>query len=195
MGINLGGINTVQKQRIKQAVSEILAAIGDDPAREGLLDTPDRVARMYEDLFSGIGASAEEAIDTVFEAGNHDPVVVNGLVFYSVCEHHLLPFFGEARVGYIPNGKIAGISKLARALEVAAHRPQVQERLTADVADAIFNVLQPDGVIVELEAEHLCMAMRGIKKPGTRVLTSATRGGFKTHPSGRDGLLALMHSR
>ena len=172
-----------------------MAAIGEDPAREGLLDTPDRVARMYEGLFSGIGASADEAIDTVFEAKTHDPVIVNGLVFYSVCEHHLLPFFGEARLGYVPNGKIAGVSKLARALEVAAHRPQVQERLTADVADAIFNVLQPDGVVVELEAEHLCMAMRGVKKPGARVLTSATRGEFKNYPLGRDGLLALMHSR
>jgi GTP cyclohydrolase I len=176
-------------------VAEILAAIGDDPAREGLVDTPGRVARMYQSLFSGVGVSTSEAIDTVFEAESNDPVIVNGLVFYSVCEHHLLPFFGEARLGYVPNGKIAGISKLARALEVAAHRPQVQERLTADVADAIFDVLQPDGVVVELEAEHLCMAMRGVKKPGTRVLTSATRGEFKNHPSGRDGLLALMHSR
>jgi len=176
-------------------VAEILAAIGEDPSREGLLETPGRVARMYEGMFSGIGVSAAEAIDTVFEAESHDPVVVNGLVFYSVCEHHLLPFFGEARLGYVPNGKIAGISKLARALEVAAHRPQVQERLTAEVADAIFDVLQPDGVVIELEAEHLCMAMRGVKKPGARVLTSAVRGEFKNYPSGRDGLLALMHSR
>jgi len=172
-----------------------LAAIGEDPSREGLIDTPDRVARMYAGLFSGVGVNTEDAIDTVFEAENQDLVIVSGLVFYSVCEHHLLPFFGEARLGYVPNGKIAGISKLARALEVAAHRPQVQERLTADVADAINNVLKPDGVVVELEAEHLCMAMRGVKKPGTKVLTSATRGDFKNYSSGRDGLLALMHSR
>ena len=171
-----------------------MAAIGDDPTREGLLDTPDRVARMYENLFSGIGIKTEDAIDTVFEAESQDPVVVRGLVFYSVCEHHLLPFFGEARVGYVPGGKIAGISKLARALEVAAHRPQVQERLTADVANAIFNVLQPEGVVVELEAEHLCMAMRGVKKPGTKVLTSVTRGEFKNYQLGREGLLSLMHS-
>ena len=171
-----------------------MIAIGDDPTREGLLDTPDRVARMYENLFSGIGIKTEDAIDTVFEAESQDPVIVRGLVFYSVCEHHLLPFFGEARVGYVPEGKIAGISKLARALEVAAHRPQVQERLTADVANAIFNVLQPEGVVVELEAEHLCMAMRGVKKPGTKVLTSATRGEFKNYQSGREGLLSLMHS-
>jgi GTP cyclohydrolase I len=150
---------------------------------------------MYENLFSGIGIKTEDSIDTVFEAESQDPVIVRGLVFYSVCEHHLLPFFGEARVGYVPGGKIAGISKLARALEVAAHRPQVQERLTADVANAIFNVLQPEGVVVELEAEHLCMAMRGVKKPGTSVLTSATRGEFKNYQSGREGLLALMHSK
>ena len=149
---------------------------------------------MYEGIFSGVGVSAEGAIDTVFDAESNDLVIVRGLVFYSVCEHHLLPFFGEARLGYIPSGKIAGISKLARALEVAAHRPQVQERLTADVADAIFNVLKPDGVVVELEAEHLCMAMRGVKKPGTRVLTSATRGEFKNYSSGQEGLLALMRS-
>ena len=176
-------------------MAELLAAIGDDPTREGLLDTPDRVARMYQGLFSGIGAKTDDAIDTVFEAESQDPVIVRGLAFYSVCEHHLLPFFGEARIGYIPSNKIAGISKLARALELAAHRPQVQERLTADVAAAIFNVLQVDGVVVELEAEHLCMAMRGVKKPGTRVLTSATRGEFKNHPSGREDLLTLMHSR
>ena len=188
------GLKTVQKQRIEQAVAEMLAAIGEDPSREGLVDTPRRVARMYEAIFSGVGVSTEGAIDTVFDAESHDSVIVKGLVFYSVCEHHLLPFFGEARLGYIPSGKIAGISKLARALEVAAHRPQVQERLTADVADAVFNVLQPDGIVVELEAEHLCMAMRGVKKPGTRVLTLAVRGEFKNYSSGQEGLLALMHS-
>ena len=175
-------------------MAELLAAIGDGPARAGLLDTPDRVARMYQGLFSGIGVKTDDAIDTVFEAESQDPVIVRGLAFYSVCEHHLLPFFGEARIGYIPSNKIAGISKLARALELATHRPQVQERLTADVASAIFNVLQADGVVVELEAEHLCMAMRGVKKPGTRVLTSATRGEFKNYPSGREGLITLMHS-
>ena len=187
------GPETVQKQRIEQAVIEILSAIGEDPYREGLADTPSRVARMYERMFSGIRVSTEDAIDTVFEAESQDPVVVTGLVFYSVCEHHLLPFFGEARLGYIPSDKIAGVSKLARAVEVAASRPQVQERLTADVADAVFSVLSPAAVVVELEAEHLCMAMRGVKKPGTRVLTSATRGEFKNYLSGQEGLLSLMH--
>ena len=174
-------------------MSEILSAIGEDPSREGLVGTPNRVARMYESMFSGVRISIEEAIDTVFEAESRDPVLVRSLGFYSICEHHLLPFFGEARLGYIPGDKIAGISKLARALEVAALRPQVQERLTSDVADAIFNVLKPHGVVVELEAEHLCMAMRGVKKPGTRVLTSATRGEFKNHSLGQEGLLNLMH--
>ena len=176
-------------------MSEMLFAIGEDPSREGLVDTPNRVARMYEGMFSGLKVNTEDAIDTVFKAESLDPVVVSGLIFYSICEHHLLPFFGEARLGYIPGDKIAGISKLARALEVAACRPQVQERLTADVADAIFNVLKPNGVVVELEAEHLCMAMRGVKKPGTRVLTSATRGGFENYSSGQQGLLSLIRRR
>ena len=187
-------IETVQHDRIKLAVSEILGAIGEDPSREGLLNTPDRVARMYQELFSGVGLNPEEAIDTVFEASHNDPVVLENLPFYSVCEHHLLPFFGRAKMGYVPDGKIAGISKLSRALEVASRRPQVQERLTVDVADAIFNALSPDGVIVELEAEHLCMAMRGVKKPGAVVRTSAVRGKFEKYSLGREGLLSLMRS-
>lgn len=186
--------DTVQHDRIKRAVSEILGAIGEDPSREGLLDTPGRVARMYQDFFSGVGVSPEEAIDTVFEASHNDPVVLDNVPFYSVCEHHLLPFFGQAKMGYVPNAKIAGISKLSRALEIASHRPQLQERLTVEVADAIFNALQPDGVIVELEAEHLCMAMRGIKKPGAKVRTSVVRGKFENYPMGREGLLSLMRS-
>ena len=149
---------------------------------------------MYETLFAGVGASPEEAIDSIFEADGNDPVALGRLTFHSVCEHHLLPFFGEARIAYIPDGKIAGISKLARALDVAARRLQVQERLTAQVADAINNVLRPDGVIVQLEAEHLCMSMRGVQKPGARMVTSATRGAFRKHPMGREGLLALMRS-
>ena len=186
---------TADQRRIEDAVTAILEAVGEDPAREGLRQTPSRVARMYSEVFSGVGVRPEQAIDTVFEAEGHDPVMVGDLTFYSVCEHHLLPFFGQARIAYVPNGKIAGISKLARALDVAACRPQVQERLTAEVAEAVFTVLQPDGVIVELEAEHLCMSMRGVRKPGTRVLTSAVRGAFKDYPLGREGLLALLHGR
>ena len=147
---------------------------------------------MYRDLFSGVGQDPQAAIDAVFESENHDPVVLGNVPFYSVCEHHLLPFFGKAHLAYIPNGKIAGLSKLVRALEVASRRPQVQERLTGQVADAIFSALNPHGVAVEVEAEHLCMSMRGVHKPGSQVVTAAIRGGFTD--SGFDGqsLLSLL---
>ncbi len=184
---------TVEKSRIQQAVADILEAIGEDPNREGLEQTPARVARMYQSLFAGVGARVEDAIDAVFESEANDPVAVSRLPFYSVCEHHLLPFFGEARMGYVPQGKIAGISKLGRALEVAAARPQVQERLTAEVADALSIVLQPRIVVVELQAEHLCMSMRGISKPGTRMLTTAIRGTSATEED-RETLLSLMRN-
>ena len=174
-------------------MADILEAIGEDPRRDGLERTPIRVAKMYESLFSGVGVRAEDAIDAVFEVGGNDPVVLNRLAFYSVCEHHLMPFFGEASIGYIPGNRIAGVSKLGRALEIAAARPQVQERLTADVADAVLNALQPEIVIVELEAEHLCMSMRGIRKPGARMITSAERG-KSTSKESRETLLTLMRS-
>lgn len=173
-------------------MEEVLEAIGEDSRREGLQQTPGRVARMYETLFAGVGVRAADAIDAVFETEADDPVALSGLKFYSMCEHHLLPFFGEARMGYVPSGKIAGISKLGRVLEVAAARPQVQERLTAVVADAVAAALQPRIVIVELEAEHLCMSMRGINKPGTRMLTTAIRGTSITRED-RETLLGLMH--
>ena len=147
---------------------------------------------MYGELFSGIGIDPAEAIDTVFEEDTSDPVLLRDVSFYSVCEHHLLPFFGKANLAYIPDGKIAGISKLARTLEVAARRPQVQERLTSQVADAIFSVLNPKGVAIEIEAEHLCMAMRGVGKPGSRVVTTALRGNFENSDMSRDALLALL---
>ncbi len=187
--------SVIQVQRIQEAISNLLEAIGEDPRREGLQQTPERVARMYQELFSGIGLDPRQAIDTVFEAENQDPVVLRDIPFHSVCEHHLLPFFGIAHFAYIPNGKMAGLSKLARALEVAAHRLQVQERLTSQVADAISHVLNPWGVVVELEAEHLCMSMRGIQKPGNRVITTAVRGPFGNGGLGRDGLLALLKRR
>ncbi len=192
--MNLRGLD-IHLQRIGEAVTTLLEAIGEDPAREGLRQTPQRVARMYEDLFSGVGLDPCEAIDTVFEADSHDPVLLGNIPFYSVCEHHLLPFFGLAHLAYIPNRKIAGLSKLARALEVASHRPQVQERLTGQVADAILVALSPDGVVVEVEAEHLCMAMRGVRKPGSRVVTSAVRGRFENSVLGQEGLLALLRRR
>jgi len=174
-------------------VAEILEAVGEDTRREGLEETPARVARMYQDLFAGVGARVEDAIDAVFEAEGDDPVAVSRLPFYSLCEHHLLPFFGQARMGYVPQGKLAGVSKLGRALETAAARPQVQERLTAEVADALAAVLQPKIVIVQLEAEHLCMSMRGISKPGARMLTTAVRGASASSED-RETLLSLMHS-
>lgn len=147
---------------------------------------------MYAELFSGIGLEPIEAIDTVFEVEHSDPVVLRNVPFYSMCEHHLLPFFGQAHLAYIPNGKIAGLSKLARALEIAARRPQVQERLTGQVADAVFAALNPKGVIVEVEAEHLCMSMRGVKKSGSRMVTTAVRGNFEGGDFDRDHLLALL---
>ena len=147
---------------------------------------------MYRDLFSGVGSDPQRAIDALFQTDAHDPVVLSDVPFYSLCEHHLLPFFGLAHLAYIPNGKIAGVSKLVRSLEAASRRPQVQERLTAQMADAVLGALNPDGVAVELEAEHLCMSMRGVQKPGSRVVTSAVRGPFSQWPSGREGLLALL---
>ena len=167
--------SAIQLPRIQETVSHLLEAIGEDPNRPGLQRTPERVARMCQELFSGIGVDPGQAIDAVFEAESQDPVVLRDILFHSVCEHHLLPFFGMAHIAYIPNGKMAGLSKLARALEVAARRLQVQERLTSQVADAICHVLNPSGVVVELEAEHLCMSMRGIRKPGASVVTSAPK--------------------
>ena len=184
---------SIIQQRIEHNIADLLAAIGENPGREGLAATPRRVARLYGELFAGVGVDPREAIDTVFESDNGDPVALRDVPFYSMCEHHLLPFFGAANLVYVPDGKIAGISKLARTLDLAARRPQVQERLTGQVADAIYNALQPRGVAVELAAEHLCMAMRGVQKPGSRVVTTAVRGDFRDSPWSRDNLLALLH--
>ena len=150
------------------------------------------MSRMYQSLFSGVGSDPESAIDSVFESPGQDPVLLANVPFYSVCEHHLLPFFGLAHLAYIPNGKIAGLSKLVRALELACRRLQVQERLTSQVAEAIYSALDPDGVAVEVEAEHLCMSMRGVQKPGCRVVTTAVRGRFENRTLDREGLLALL---
>ena len=182
----------LEQPKIRAAVGALLAAIGENPDREGLRGTPDRVAEMFADLVGGLDEDPSEAIDAVFETDTQDPVVLKGIRFYSICEHHLLPFFGEARLGYIPNGKIAGLSKLARALDLASRRLQVQERLTAQMADSICRALNPKGVVVELEAEHLCMSMRGIQKPGNRVVTTAVRGDFNHCPVDSQGLLSAM---
>ncbi len=184
----------VDEEQIQTAVLSILDAIGDNPSREGLLNTPDRVARMYSELFSGINVNPASAIDTVFdEEDNHGgAVVLRDVPFYSICEHHLLPFFGRAHIGYIPNGRIAGASKLARALDVIAKQPQLQERMTGQLADAINDVLNPDGVAVILEANHLCMSMRGVRKAESSILTSATRGAFQRQGVSRAELLSLL---
>ena len=147
---------------------------------------------MYAELFSGMGLNPEQAIDTVFNEQTTDPVVMRHVLFHSVCEHHLLPFFGSVNLAYVPNGKVAGLSKLARAVEIAAKRPQVQERLTMQVADAIYSALEPHVVAVEIDAEHLCMAMRGIKKPGTKVITTAVRGSFEGLDLDKRDLLASL---
>jgi GTP cyclohydrolase I len=186
------GKTRVDQPKVQSAIDALLAAIGEDPGRDGLRSTPNRVAEMFAELVGGLDADPSEAIDAVFETDSHDPVVLKGLRFYSICEHHLLPFFGIARLGYIPNGKIAGLSKLARAVDLASRRLQVQERLTAQVADSICKALSPKGVVVELEAEHLCMSMRGIEKPGNLVVTTAVRGDFKNSPVDSQGLLSTM---
>ena len=186
------GKTRVDQPKVEAAIESLLAAIGEDPGRDGLRGTPNRVAEMFADLVGGLNADPSEEIDAVFETDSHDPVVLKGLRFYSICEHHLLPFFGIARLGYIPNGKIAGLSKLARAVDLASRRLQVQEKLTAQVADSICKALGPKGVVVELEAEHLCMSMRGIEKPGSLVVTTAVRGDFKNCPVDSQGLLSTM---
>jgi GTP cyclohydrolase IA len=187
----------VDLPRIERAVREILLAIGEDPDRDGLRDTPARVARACEEQFSGLGQEPESVLTTVFDAGHDEMVLVRDIDFYATCEHHLIPFFGVAHVGYIPNekGQLTGLSKLARLVDLYARRPQVQERMTSQVADALMNVLEPSGVIVVIEAEHLCMAMRGVRKPGARTVTSAVRGSFRDSESTRAEAMSLLVSR
>jgi GTP cyclohydrolase I len=187
----------VDLPRIERAVREILLAIGEDPDRDGLHDTPARVARACEEQFAGLGQEPESVLTTVFDAGHDEMVLVRDIDFYATCEHHLIPFFGVAHVGYIPNGKgqLTGLSKLARLVDLYARRPQVQERMTSQVADALMNVLEPSGVIVVIEAEHLCMAMRGVRKPGARTVTSAVRGSFRDNDSTRAEAMSLLVSR
>jgi GTP cyclohydrolase I len=164
--------------RAEAAVRELLIAVGEDPEREGLLETPARVARAYKELLGGMRIAAEDVLTTTFDAGHDEMILVKNIELWSMCEHHLVPFTGMAHVGYIPgeNGRITGLSKLARLVDVYAKRPQVQERLTTQIADAMMNILEASGAIVVLEAEHLCMTMRGVRKPGSKTVTSAVRG-------------------
>ena len=183
---------SIDGDRIEKSIRELLIGIGEDPDREGLQDTPRRVAQMYHEIAGGPDEDAREVLRTQFEEPQQEMVIMRDLPFYSLCEHHLLPFFGTAHVGYIPKGKVVGISKLARAVDIFARRPQVQERLTSQIADAIMDALDPEGVTVVLRAEHLCMAMRGVRKPGTSVVTSATRGQFRQGPATRAEFLSLL---
>ncbi len=184
----------IDRQRIAAAVREILEAIGEDPERDGLARTPERVADMYAEVFSGLGSTGSEELAVVFEAGHDEMIMVRDIALYSMCEHHLVPFIGQAHVAYIPNekGQITGLSKLARLVETLARRPQVQERLTTQIADALEEALDPRGVLVVIEAEHLCMSMRGVRKPGSQTVTSAVRGLFRDNDASRAEAMNLI---
>src|SRR3990170_7411155 len=185
----------IDKQRISEAVRQIIEAIGEDPLREGLADTPSRIAEMYADLFSGLRQDPRDVLSRSFEEEHREMVILKNIPFYSLCEHHFLPFHGQAHVGYVPEGRIVGVSKIARAIDILARRPQMQERLTSQIADAIMEGLQPDGAAVVIEAEHLCLSMRGAQKPGTVMVTSAIRGGFRRRGVTRSEFLSLVQGR
>lgn len=175
-------VEMVDQDKVREAVRLLLEGIGEDPTREGLVETPDRVARMYSELCDGTDRSASEHLSKTFAVSGDDLVIERDITFYSLCEHHMLPFYGKAAIGYIPNGRVAGLSKLARTVEVFARRLQLQEQLTAQVADALMAELDCKGAIVYMEAEHMCMTMRGVQKPGTKTATLARRGAFVENP-------------
>nr|WP_260853656.1 GTP cyclohydrolase I FolE [Kocuria palustris] len=186
----------VDQPRIRAAVREILAAIGEDPEREGLQETPDRVARACSEIFSGVAKDPSEVLSATFDIGHSEMVLVKDISFYSTCEHHLVPFHGSAHIGYIPgpSGRVTGLSKVARLVEVYARRPQVQERLTTQIVEAIMGELEAAGAIVVVECEHLCMSMRGVRKPGTMTVTSAVRGQLR-EPATRAEAMSLILGR
>lgn len=188
-------VATIDQERIRRAVTDLIGAIGENPAREGLIGTPNRIAEMYEEIFSGLHRDPLEELAVGFEEGHREMVILKNIPFYSMCEHHFLPFYGEAALGYIPNGRVVGISKLARVVDVLAKRPQLQERLTTQIADSIAQALQPAGVAVVVHAEHLCMTMRGVKKPGANMITSAVRGTFEASPLTRAEFLSLLQAK
>jgi GTP cyclohydrolase I len=196
---NTGAVTNrpVDLERISAAVLEILEAIGEDPQREGLLRTPERVANMYAEVFAGLREDPEHHLEVQFEAGHDEMVMVRDIAFYSMCEHHLLPFVGKAHVAYVPGetGKITGLSKLARLVEAYARRPQLQERLTSQVADKLMDVLDPRGTLVVIEAEHHCMSMRGVQKPGSLTITSAVRGIFLSDATRAEALQLIGMGR
>lgn len=182
---------------VRRAVRDLLVAIGEDPDREGIRDTPDRVARAFDEIFAGLLVDPRDALSVTFEEGYDEVVMVRDIAFHSMCEHHLVPFFGVAHVGYLPNtdGRVTGLSKLARVVDLAAKRPGLQERMTTTIATAIEDVLEPRGVFVVVEARHMCMEMRGIRKAGAVTVTSALRGKFRDDPRSRAEAMALLHNR
>jgi GTP cyclohydrolase IA len=184
----------INEKKIQAAVRNLIEAIGENPEREGLKETPRRVAEMYSELFAGIGQDPKDELKVGFEESHREMVIVRDIPFHSMCEHHLLPFYGTAHVGYIPNkqGRVVGASKLAKVVEIVAKRPQIQERMTSTIADAIMEAIKPDGVAVVVQAEHLCMIMRGIKKPGSALVTSALRGSFRTRNATRNEFFSLL---
>jgi GTP cyclohydrolase I len=184
--------NMVDQDKIKKAVKMIIEAVGEDPNREGLLETPDRIARMYEEIFAGIGKDASEHLSKTFTVESSNIVVEQDITFYSMCEHHFLPFFGKAHIAYIPKGRVAGLSKLARTVEIHSKRPQLQERLTEEIANDIMKYLDAEGVMVVVEAEHLCMTMRGVKNQGAITKTVAVKGKFKDNKELKDEVYSLL---
>ena len=185
----------IDQERIVAAVREIIDAIREDGGREGLVRTPERIAEMYAELFSGLFEDPLAVLATGFEESHKEMVVLKNIPFYSLCEHHFLPFHGQAHVGYVPEGRIVGVSKIARVVDILARRPQMQERLTSQVADTLMEALSPDGVAVVIEAEHLCLTMRGAQKPGAMMITSAIRGGFRRRGVTRAEFMSLVQGR
>ncbi len=183
----------VDQNKIREAARLLLEGIGEDPDREGLKETPERIARMYEEIFAGMGRDGREELGKVFTVENSEMVLERDITFYSMCEHHMLPFYGKAHVAYIPNGRVVGLSKLARTVEIYAGRLQVQERMTGQIADAVMKYLAPRGVMVVLEAEHTCMTMRGVRKPGSRTVTTAARGVFLEDESLQNRFFQLLN--
>ena len=186
----------INEAAIQKATTAIIEAIGEDPTREGLADTPRRVAEMYSELFSGLNMDPTEELSVGYELGHREMVIVKDIPFYSMCEHHLLPFFGIVHIGYIPDetGRVVGISKLARVVEIIARRPQIQERMSTQIADAIVAGIGPQGVAVVVQAEHMCMVMRGVKKPGSNIITSAIRGAFRRKAASRAEFFSLIQN-
>ena len=184
----------IDHDKIEQAVRLFLEGIGEDVSREGLKDTPDRIARMCEELYGGMEEDVEVHLSKTFSVDSSEMVIERDITFYSTCEHHILPFYGKAHIAYIPDGKVVGLSKLARTVEVFARRLQLQEQLTGQIADALMEYMQPKGALVMIEAEHMCMTMRGIKKPGSRTMTMAKRGVFESNPALEEGFFRLLNA-